>query len=135
MSHGGGELFALGGGAVAEPGFDIALRGYERRQVDRYVAQVEAEVAALAGERDEAYAQVQALAGQVHDVQRQMADLRRHTAADAAVSFRHLGPRVEQILALAEEQAEAIRYGALQDISGRREVAEGVITQARTEAD
>ena len=37
MSH-GGELFAMGESVVAEPGFDIALRGYERRQVDRYVA-------------------------------------------------------------------------------------------------
>src|SRR4029453_14320821 len=115
MSH-GGELFALGEDVVAEPGFDIALRGYERRQVDRYVAQVEAGGAAPAAERDEAYRQVQALAGQVHDVQNQMAELRRHTATDATVSFRHLGPRVEQILALAEEQAEAIRAGAVDGV-------------------
>src|SRR3954465_10508154 len=112
MSH-GGELFALGEGAEAEPGFDTALRGYERRQVDRYVAQVEAEVAALAAERYEAYGQVHALDGQVHEVQRQMAALRRQTAADGTVTFRHLGPRVEQILGLAEEQAEVIRAGAV----------------------
>src|SRR5262249_11451250 len=119
MSH-GGELFAMGEGVVAEPGFDIALRGYERRQVGRYVAQVEAEVAALTSERDEAYAQVQALAGQVHEVQNRMAELRRQTAADAAVTFRHLGPRVEQILALAEEQAEAIRASAVDQAERER---------------
>src|SRR5262245_19442469 len=119
MSH-GGELFALGQDVVADPGFDVALRGYERRQVDRYVTQVEAEVAALAGERDEAYRQAQALAGQVHDLQNQMAQLRHHTAADASVSFRHLGPRVEQILALAEEQAEAIRAGAAGGVERER---------------
>src|SRR5690242_8992912 len=134
MSH-GGELFALGEDVVAEPGFDIALRGYERRQVDRYVAQVEAEVAALAAERDEAYRQVQALAGQVHDVQNQMADLRRHTAADASVSFRHLGPRVEQILALAEEQAEAIRAGAVDGVERERAEAHRILDEARERAN
>src|SRR5690242_2414754 len=134
MSH-GGELFAMGESVVAEPGFDIALRGYERRQVDRYVAQVEAEVAALAGERDEAYAQVQALAAQVHDVQKQMAEFRRQTAMDTAVTFRHLGPRVEHILALAEEQAEAIRNGAVEHVERERAEAHRVLEEARERAN
>src|SRR5436189_127560 len=119
MAH-GGEMFSLGEGGASEPGFDLALRGYARGQVDRYVAQLEAEIAALTAEREEAYAQIQALATQVHHLQQEMTQLRHQTAADASVSFRHLGPRVEQILTLAEEQAEAIRASAVQEIAGQR---------------
>src|SRR3954452_20476856 len=134
MSH-GGELFALGEGVPDDAGFDVALRGYHRQQVDKYVANTEAEIAALTSERDEAYRQLQALANQVADLHRQMSDLRRHTAADAAVSFRHLGPRVEQILSLAEEQAEAIRNGAVADIERQRAEAHRLQEEAREKAN
>src|SRR3954447_13580275 len=134
MSH-GGELFALGEGVPDDAGFDVALRGYHRQQVDKYVANTEAEIAALTSERDEAYRQLQALANQVADLHRQMSDLRRHTAADAAVSFRHLGPRVEQILSLAEEQAEAIRDGAVADIERQRAEARRLQDEAREQAN
>src|SRR5262249_60476466 len=108
-------------------GVDIAVSGDERREGGRYVAEVEAEVAAVTSERDEACAQVQALAGQVHEVQNQMAELRRQTATDATVTFRHLGPRVEQILALAEEQAEAIRASAVDQAERERAEAHRVL--------
>ena len=57
MSH-GGEIFGLGGDAATEPSFETALRGYEKKQVERYVARAENEIAALAGEREQAYAEV-----------------------------------------------------------------------------
>ena len=47
MSH-GGEIFGLGGDAASEPSFETALRGYEKKQVERYVARAENEIAALA---------------------------------------------------------------------------------------
>src|SRR6185437_7630940 len=92
-------------------------------------------VAALSGERDEAYAQVQALAAQVHEAQSQLLQLRRQTATDASISFRHLGPRVEQILALAEEQAEAIRHGAVDHVERERAEAHRVLEEARERAN
>src|SRR5262249_7192642 len=114
MSH-GGDLFDLDRGDSSDSVFDIVLRGYHKGQVDKELARADAIVAAITGERDEAYAQIQALVAQVHELQMHLATLRRRTAADATVSFRHLGPRVEQILTLAEEQAEAIRASAIQD--------------------
>src|SRR3954453_13552490 len=107
MSH-GGEIFGLGADAASEPSFETALRGYEKKQVERYVARAENEIAALAAEREQAYSQIQAMAGQIDRLQQEAAQARRQTGVGTEVSFRHLGPRVEQILALAEEQAEAI---------------------------
>ena len=37
MSH-GGEIFGLGGDAASEPSFETAIRGYDKKQVERYVA-------------------------------------------------------------------------------------------------
>ncbi|HLU29099.1 MAG TPA: hypothetical protein VKZ65_11720, partial [Glycomyces sp.] len=119
MSH-GGELFALADGAVTEPSFDTEFKGYNRKRVDRYVAQVEAEIAALAAEREQAYAQIQALAGQVEQLQLELTELRRRGPVVEKAAFAHLGPMVGQILALAEEQAEAIKLAAVHEIDERR---------------
>ena len=64
MSH-GGEIFGLGGEAASEPSFETALRGYEKRQVERYVARAEKEIADLAGERDAAYLQLNTMQQQI----------------------------------------------------------------------
>ena len=49
-------------------------------------------------------------------------------------SFRHLGPRVEQILSLAEEQADDILASANEEIEARRAAAEHIIAEARQQA-
>src|SRR4029450_2291766 len=98
-------------GAPTEPTFEVALRGYEKRQVDRYVQQVEAEGAALTAEREELYAQINVLNQHVQQMQQEVANARRlMTAPGEGVSYRHLGARAEQILALAEEQANEIPH-------------------------
>src|SRR5512140_3431288 len=104
MSH-GGEIVGLGGDAATEPSFETALRGYEKKQVERYVARAENEIATLSAEREQAYSQIQALNARVEQLQQEAAQARRQGAL-TEVSYRHLGPRVEQILTLAEEQAE-----------------------------
>jgi cell division septum initiation protein DivIVA len=48
-------------GSTSASTFETALRGYEKRQVDKYVLQVEAEVAAIAAEREELYGQINLL--------------------------------------------------------------------------
>src|SRR3954451_8257176 len=121
MSH-GGEIFGLGGDAASEPSFETALRGYEKKQVERYVSRAENEIAALANERDQAYQQMQAMQAQIERLQQEAAQARRQPGVGAEVSYRHLGPRVEQILALAEEQAEAIKASATDD-TGRADKA------------
>ncbi|HET6483686.1 MAG TPA: Laminin subunit beta-1, partial [Actinoplanes sp.] len=118
MSH-GGEILGLGGGAATEPSFDTALRGYEKKQVERYVARAENEIAALAAEREQAYAQMQAMNAQIERLQQEIVHSRKLNAPGPEISFRHLGPRVERILALAEEQGEAIKASATDDIAAR----------------
>src|ERR1044072_5937895 len=129
MSH-GGEIFGLGGEAASEPSFETALRGYEKKQVERYVARAENEIAALAGEREQAYAQIQAMSQQVERLQHDDVQARRQSRLGSEVWFRHRGPRVEQILALAEEQAEAIKASATDDIAARLAEAERIRAEA-----
>src|SRR5689334_25307200 len=107
MSH-GGEIFGLGGDAASEPSFETALRGYNQKQVERYVARAENEIAALAAEREQAYSQLQAMSAQIERLQQEITQVRRQSGAVGEVSFRHLGPRVEQILALAEEDRKSV---------------------------
>src|SRR3954468_3219400 len=133
MSH-GGEIFGLGGEAATEPSFETALRGYEKKQVERYVARAENESAARAAEREQAYSQIQAMAAQVERLQQEATQARRQGGLGTEVSFRHLGPRVEQILALAEEQAEAIKSSATDDIAVRLAEAERIRAEAEAHA-
>src|SRR3954452_9307588 len=132
----GAELYTLTNGIATEPTFETAMRGYERKQVDRYVSQAEGEIVALAGERDEAFDQLRLLTEQVHQLQQELAVARSATAAPvpANVSFRHLGSRVEQILALAEDQAEAIKADAAQGIAAQRAEVEQLLEKTRAEA-
>src|SRR5688572_6479191 len=119
-------------GAPSEPTFELALRGYDKRQVDRYVQQVEAEVAALAAERDELAAQLAVMSQQVQLLQNEMAGARRMlTSPGDPVSYRHLGARAEQILALAEEQAAEIRDRVARELADR----EAAIARAKAELD
>jgi cell division septum initiation protein DivIVA len=132
MSH-GGDLFALGEGVASEPSFDTALRGYDKRQVDKYVASVENDLTTVSAERDQAYLNLQALAGQVQQLQDQLVEAARK-AAPSRVSFRHLGSRVEQILTLAEDQAETIVSEAEQSILDRRAEADRILADAQHRA-
>jgi cell division septum initiation protein DivIVA len=132
MSH-GGELLGLGENVTTAPDFEVVLRGYSRTQVDDTMARLENEIALLAAERDEAFAQIRQLAAQVQEMHIELAERRKSTHI-GEVSFRHLGPRVEQILALAEDQAEAIKAGAAQEIADRRAEAERLLASARERA-
>src|SRR5215469_10748734 len=137
MSH-GGDLYELSGGVPNEPSFDIAVRGYKKDQVDHYVHGLETEVAALGAERDEAYAQLHALAAQVHQLQNELTEQRRRGAGRVPVdqvSFRHLGPRVEQMLAIAEDEAEAIKARALASIEQQRVEARRILHDAKNQHD
>ncbi|MBO0868315.1 MAG: Laminin subunit beta-1, partial [Micromonosporaceae bacterium] len=93
---------------------------------------IEAEIAALAAERENAYDQVQALSAQVHQLNLEIAELRRRgNARIEQVSFDHLGQRVAQILSTAEEEARSIRGNAVSDIDKQREEAERLLADAR----
>src|SRR4051794_3514557 len=94
------------GGEYERPNFEVALRGYEKRQVDLYVTRAESQISGLASERERAIAQIQNMGAQLQKLQAELTELhQRPTQIDRAF-FRDLGPMVDQILALAEKQAD-----------------------------
>ena len=117
----GPEVFPFSSGPSSEPTFEKAFNGYDKKQVDRYVQQVEAEIAALAAEREETYAQITMLNQHVVGLQAELDSARRFVASGDTLSYRHLGPRVEQILALAEEQAEDLRSKVEREFAEREQ--------------
>ena len=77
-------------------------------------------------------AQINVLNQHVETLQQEFANARRFYATPGDnVSFRHLGARAEQILALAEEQATEIRERATRDLVER----EAEVARARTELE
>src|SRR5690606_15913012 len=131
----GEELFTPRGGTNARPSFEVALRGYDKRQVDDYVSRVDNIVSTLAAERDRALNQVHELAGHLEQVQSELAELRAQPPRVDRASFRDLGPTVDQIIALAEHQAQNITDTAAQRAAEQQAEAERVLTEARQEAE
>src|SRR5215471_208979 len=81
-------------GEPPSPVFDVVLRGYDRRQVDEQIGQLEDQARR---HREQA----QALQRELSAVQRQLREREPPTRAGA-------GLRIEQLLRLAEEQATEI---------------------------
>jgi DNA repair exonuclease SbcCD ATPase subunit len=129
-----GELFAGREEAAAQPSFDQAIRGYDKRQVDRYVARMDSEVATLVADRDRAFGQARGMAAQLHQMQAELNELSQRQPYVDRASFRHLGPMVDQILALAEKQSEAIINAAEQHHTDRQAEGEKLVGEAREQA-
>ena len=92
-----GNIQNLSGDELAtERNFDVVMRGYHRREVDRYVSLLEGQVAALSTERQDAESQLRNLSAQLHRVQMELLELRRQPSTPDKVTFRHLGPRPER---------------------------------------
>jgi chromosome segregation ATPase len=133
MSH-GGELFALREDLTSRPRFELTLRGYDKRQVDQHVAQTDSDISTLTAERERAFGQVQDLAAQMRQLQAELTELRQRPVQVDRASFRDLGPMVDQILALAEKQAEAITNTTAQRAANRQAEADRVLVEAQEHA-
>jgi chromosome segregation ATPase len=120
---------------IGRPGFEIALRGYDKRQVDQYVAKVDSEIAALVADRTRSFGQIQELVGKLQKLQGELTELQQRPPQIERASFRHLGPMVDQILALSEKQAEAIIAGAAERASHHQAKADRMLVEAREQAD
>lgn len=104
-------------------GFDVVLRGYDRRQVDDYLDRVEVAL----HEADQRHADDGA---RVTAVETELAEMRsRLEAAEQRAAGRPepaslVGQRIADMLALAEQETQATRAGA-------REEADRLVAQAR----
>src|ERR687890_901417 len=97
-------------------GFDVVLRGYDRRQVDDYLDRVEAALNDADARHAEDAQRLSALESQVIDMHERLADAERRAAGrpePAPVA----GDRIAAMLRLAEEEAAAIRAAATEEAS------------------
>lgn len=109
--------------------FDSALRGYERRQVDQFVADRTEEVARLLRDLAEAQRQRRLATEHAEGTERELRELRATMVAGGAEGSRNsFGYRAEKLLRLAEQEAAEARNHATRESAW-------IIELARTEAE
>ncbi|MGH3427547.1 MAG: DivIVA domain-containing protein, partial [Terriglobales bacterium] len=119
MANGGDEHFLSFKNQASQPTFDQVMRGYDRKQVDRFVAVIEAELTALAKHRDELFNQNEALNARLRGIESNISSKRPPTVVENP-SYRHLGSRVEQILTLLDDEVLEVRQRTDRELADHR---------------
>jgi len=114
-----GDLDAL---LSQRPVFRTKVNGYDRLQVDNYAAWAEAELATLRREVDHLLVRFGDCSAELEISRRLLAD------APRGRDVFPVSDRVQEMLQLAADEAEALREAGVQD-------AERILAEARTEAD
>ena len=104
-------------------GFDVVLRGYDRRQVDDYLDRVEAALNDADARHAEDAQRLGTLEGQVTAMHERLLDAERR-ADGRPEPVPVAGDRIAAMLRLASEESAAIRAGAAED-------AERIVTDAQ----
>lgn len=116
-------------------GFDTAMRGYDREQVDREVSRLDDDLRVTAAERDSAAGRSADLAAQLASTHAQAESLRRHLqAATATVTTENVDDRVRSILNAAKADAATLRHEAQSQAEQVRNGAADSAAHARTAA-
>ena len=126
--------WTVGPNVVSEPTFDVVLRGYHRREVDAYARLVEGQLTGLITEQQDAQAQIRILTDQVERLRAAANELRPLPKDDDSLRFRHLGIRVEHILRLAEDQADALTAQSTAEANAMCTEAQRLLDEARDRA-
>jgi cell division septum initiation protein DivIVA len=102
-----------------DPGFTIALRGYDRHQVNEHLARLSTELNQHQSAKSdaeqrlgEAQHRVRAVEQQLTGLQTQLRSQQKQMQESSKPTLSGLGTRVEQLLRLAEEQANEHRNEA-----------------------
>ncbi|UFQ16114.1 MULTISPECIES: cellulose-binding protein [Streptomyces] len=116
-------------GASSSPhGFTtVRGRGYRPQQVEAYAA-------GLSEERDEAWERAARLTVLAKDMEAEAAHLREVVSRLAPQTYETLGGRARQILALAREEADAVREAARDEAQAVVEAAEAAAREVREAA-
>lgn len=120
--------------------FDVAMRGYDRAQVDAYLSRLDADLRAMTAERDAVSARTADLAAQLASAQAQIESLRRQlSAATTEVTTENVDTRVVQLLETAKTDAAALRAAAETEVevmrNGAADAAARTRAAAQTEAE
>ncbi|MGB9378380.1 MAG: DivIVA domain-containing protein, partial [Mycobacteriales bacterium] len=119
----------------AQPTFDVALRGYDRRQVDEYLDRIEHDLSIVQAERDAAAVRMAATEKRMNELETQLREARHELEESGRPTYAGLGKKVEQLLTIAEEEADRLRADALRDTAAERAAAGGLVEQAQKEAE
>lgn len=125
--------------SVSSHGFTVVRRGYRAEQVDRLLSR-------LSAGRDEAWERVARLTVLAKEMEEKTAALRGQVGQLPVPTYEELGPRAQEILALAEaeaadlrDRAEAaandVRQEAEESACALREAARTAATAVRADAD
>jgi cell division septum initiation protein DivIVA len=120
------------GGPPAHSGFDAALRGYDRRQVDRYVARAQRHIDRLTAQLAVMNRRERDLTARVDELAEAIA---RCTCGPESPPSAILGARLRQILDLALAEAADVRAHAQADSQALHQEADQVLAQARAQAE
>lgn len=123
-------LLPLSDGA-ALPSFDVALRGYDRRQVDEYLDRVEHDLAVAQSDREAAVERATVTEQRLDSLEKEVRAARQQLVESARPTYAGLGARVASLLRLAEEEAAQLRADALRDTSEIRQSADRLVAEAR----
>jgi chromosome segregation ATPase len=109
--------------------FDTALRGYERRQVDDFVADKSKELSRLTMELAEANRQRRLATEHAEATEKEMRELRARSAhSEPSVPEDSFGFRAEKLLRMAEQEAAEVRVHASRESAA-------IVEKARSEAE
>lgn len=129
--YGGNETLA--DGLTTEREFTVALRGYQRDEVDHYVSCLEEQLRALSAEHQAARDEIHELAVELHRVHMRLLEQGRQPLPGEA-TFSHLGQRAEQLLTLAEEQAHELLTQATTDVDAQHRRARDEVERVLADA-
>jgi DivIVA domain-containing protein len=116
--------------------FDVALRGYDRDQVDAHLASIESEFTTALTERDRLAERVQQLESRVEELHLQPGDHRGSDPAERGGSpLSGFGARVEKILRIAEDEATEVREETRAEIERERAEAAKKVGAIREAAE
>ena len=113
---------ALDGLLTAAPVFRTAVRGYDRLEVDNYVAWAEAEIATARRETDDLMTRYGQASAELEIARRLLAQ------SPEGQELRHVSERMGQMLQMAADEASEITSSAAAD-------ADRVLGEARADAD
>ncbi|MDP9239499.1 MAG: DivIVA domain-containing protein [Actinomycetota bacterium] len=118
----------------ALPTFDVALRGYDRRQVDEYLERIERDLAMVQADRAAAVSNARAMEQRLTELQRDLQAERERLVEAGQPTYAGLGAKAEQFLRIAEEESARLRAEAERAAAGVRTNAEAILKDAEAKA-
>jgi DivIVA domain-containing protein len=113
-------------------GFDVVLRGYDRRQVDDYLDRVEVALTEADDRHAEDAHRLSALEATAADLHERLGDAERR-AAGLPEAASVTGDRIAAMLRLAEEEAAAIRTAAREEADSATAARDAELDQREQE--